>query len=71
MFGNIPLSPSKRFGLFQSVFACEQIRPQAAGQYIVEIEEPGFPAVPKPDLVAPRLRHDFVPDDADAAVHQN
>jgi hypothetical protein len=36
----IPLSPGKRLGLLQRLFAGEDIRPQASGQHVIEIEEP-------------------------------
>ena len=65
-------SPRKRRSRVQRLLAGEYVRSQASGQNVVEIEEPGFSAVRKTNLVAPGAWHGLVPDNADARRrHQN
>jgi hypothetical protein len=62
----IALRPRQRLGLLQSLFASEDLRPQASGQHVIEVEELGCPAVSETDFESAGLRYGFVPDNADA-----
>ena len=45
------LRPSQRLGLLQRLLAGEQVRPQASGQYVIEVKVPGgLPSAKGPEL---------------------
>ena len=53
----VALGSGKCLDLLQSVLAREQLRSQAAGQHVIEMEAPRFPAVRNSNLEAPGPRH--------------
>ena len=60
----VVFSPRNRLGVLSALFAGEHLGPKTSRRNVVKIEEFGRTAVRKPDFIASRLRHNFVPDDA-------